>query len=203
MKKRTKKNSPQMKGTANKRIIIIICIIILILIPALIWLLNKPSHIQEPTTLTENPENTNAKITTVNTLTAYHNNTYTFSYPSGWRQLNNNSDTLLRIQPSGTNADSYSTVTIEVLNAQTSSITALTSILRTLKYTETNSEVAGLAAQRYTAVLPAKNGNLHSTIYIFQKNEKIYSLKLEYIQSTSNYQLENQFDQLVNSFSLQ
>ena len=207
MKKRTKKGSSQMEGIVDKKILLIVCIIILILIPILILLSGNPRSTQKQIVITESPKNTNAKATTGNTLTAYHGNSYTLSYPNGWnktvKELSNSSGTVLDLQPSGINSDSYSTITVEVLNAQTTSINTLTRIFTLLHYTETNTAIAGVTALKYTAVLPTQNGDLHSMAYIFQHNEKIYTVKLEYIQTNTNEQLEDQFSQLLNSFSLQ
>lgn len=196
-----------MKNTTNKKILLIVCIIVLLLIPVLILLFSNLHPKQKPTVITESPENTHAKGATGNTLTTYHGSSYTLSYPNGWNQtvkeLSNNDGTVLDIQPSGTNSDSYATVTIEVLREQGTSIGTLTHIFTILHYAETNTTVAGVTALKYTAVLSTQNGDLHSTAYIFQQNEKIYSLKLEYIQPTVNEELENQFNQLVSTFSLQ
>ena len=97
----------------------------------------------------------------------------------------------------------YAKISIEVLKTQTTSISTITHIFTTLHYTQTRSAVGGVDALKYAAVIPTQNGNLHSIAYVFQQNEKIYSLKLEYIQADTNTQIEGQFYQLLNSFSLQ
>lgn len=185
-----------------------IILVILLLIPVL---LSKESNSPQNTSVITLPPTSPTTSTTVtpttNPLTTYQGDSYTVMYPTGWTQneseLSNNNGTNLILQPPGTNSGNYSTITVEVLNSQNASINTLTRIFTMLHYTQTYTTIAGITAMEFTGVIPTQNGDLHSTAYIFEKNNKIYSVKLEYIQTDVNEQLEIQFNQLLGSLSIQ
>lgn len=197
-----------MNGVVNKKVLIILSLIIILLIIPAIFFGLKSSH---STQLTQNnaitTENANSNAAPTNSLVTFHNASYTLSYPNNWskneKELSNNEGTVVIFQPQTVNSGHYATINVEVVNAQDTSIGTLTHLFDILHYTKTNTTVAGITAMKYTAVLPTQKGDLHSIAYIFQQNEKIYTLKLEYIQSNINEQLEGQFYQLLNSFSIQ
>lgn len=192
-----------MKNTTNKRILYAIAAIIVVLIASVVWFASIAPHKQKMKTavIQETPTSNSAN----NTITTYHADSYTISYPKDWNQngqkLTNNEGTVVHIQPA-TDSGTSSNITIEVLNAQLTSIDTITRVFRTLGYTQTTNNVGGNPAQKYIGTLPTQNGNLHTIAYVFQQNEKIYYLKLEYLQPSNNEQLEIQFDQIVSSFVL-
>lgn len=192
-----------MKGVVNKKILIIICVAVIIIVAILISFL--PSRNPQSTKPSQTNTIVNPNSASTNTHITYNNDSYTLSYPNTWnkteKELSNNEGNVVIFQPQAANLEQYTTISVEVLNTQTTSIDTLTHLFTILHYTETNSIVAGVAALKYTAVLPTQNGDLHSMAYIFQRNGKIYTVKLEYIQQNTNEQLEGQFYQLVSSFS--
>src|SRR6185437_5196838 len=183
-----------MKSTANKKILISAGIIVIILIALLILFLSS-RHSQSP----QQPQ------TNTNTYSTYHNDSYTLSYPDTWtkteKTLSNNEGNVVTFLPQMPNSGHYATISIEVLNGQLTSIDSMAHLFKALNYTQTTNTVAGLTAEKYIAVLPSPDGDLHSIVYLFQQDEKIYSLKLEYVQNDANLQLEGQFYQIINSFS--
>jgi hypothetical protein len=184
----------------NKKILITIGIIVIVLLITIVAISDNKKQVQKSETVKTQSAN---NITTGSTYTTYHSNSYNVSYPNGWNQkeqkLNNNEGTVLNIQPSS-DSNAYSNITVEVLNSQKTSIDTITNAFNALGYTETTSNVSDLVAKKYIGVVPTQNGNLHTTAYIFQNNQKIYYLKLEYIQSSVNEEIENEFNQVVTSF---
>jgi hypothetical protein len=194
-----------MRGTITQKQLLIIAIIFLILIPFIV--LFKSNTQQSPAAITQNSTPTETPATQANVLTSLQGNSYKVSYPNGWtsttRQLSNNTGNIVILHPEMSNSYNLYTITIEELNSQIIPISTLTTTFAGLHYTDTPTVVAGITAQKYSAILQTPNGNLHSIAYVFENNEKIYYLKLEYIQPIVNEELETQFNQLINSFTIQ
>ena len=190
----------------TKKTLSIVCVVILVLLATFIGFRNN-NHQAKQSTTSAITENTTKTVAHENTPISYNGGTYTFSYPSSWtkseKELNSNEGTVLTIQPSDAPSGEFTNISVEVLNGQTTSVETLTNVFRNLHYHETTSTVNGITAQNYSATLQSPNGLLHSIAYIFKQNNKIYFLKLEYIQPSANEQLEDQFNQIVNSFTLQ
>lgn len=192
-----------MKGTVNKKLLLLISIIPIIF---LIIILSDVSTAKQKiisTTSSKISNKVSPNNSLENSLKRYDGNSYTFFYPKYWIQntqkQNNSTETIF--QPSS-NPNEKSYISIEILNAQHTSIDYITNIFKALHYLETPSEVNGIKAKKYSAILQVTNGKLHSIAYVFQKNQKVYFFKLEYIQPYVNLQLETQFNQVVNSFKL-
>ena len=186
-----------MKGALDKKIIILICAVVVILLGVILFLKSSQSP-QQP------QRDTSSNTTSAKTKTTFHNASYTLSYPTSWttneKQLDNDQGDIVTFLPRVENSEQYETISIEVLNAQITSIESVQNLFKALNYTKTTTTVDGITADKYSAVLPTQDGSLHSIVYVFQQNEKIYSLKLEYISSNTNVQLEGKFYQLVSSF---
>ncbi|HSX09805.1 MAG TPA: PsbP-related protein [Candidatus Saccharimonadales bacterium] len=186
-----------MKGTPDKKIIIIICAVIVVLL-GVIFFLKSSQSTQQP------QKDASSDTTSTKTATTYHTNSYSLSYPHTWtkseKQLTDDQGTVMTLLPQKENSGQFSTITIEVLNSELTTIESVSNLFEALNYAKTTTTVAGISAEKYTAVLPTQDGSLHSIAYVFQQNEKIYSLKLEYINSNTNVQLEGKFYQLVSSF---
>lgn len=196
-----------MKNLENKKILLIVVVAILLVI--FVAVVSGSSNIYKTQQINppqQTSKNNNINTTSTGTTTIYHGDTYAFSYPNGWnrnqRQLDNNAGILFHIKPSTQNSGDFTDISIEIFNAQVTPITNVTNVFKLANYTQTTSQVAGVTAQKYAGVIQAPTGNLHTIAYVFEKDNKIYFLKLEYTRPSIDESLEDQFAQIVSSFSL-
>lgn len=178
----------QKKLNAKRLITIIVVCIVLLLIPLGIWLLGFSNMTQH------------------NNFSSYQTKTYTFYYPKNWTvtksAMTNVNGTAYFLQPSVTNLQKSTHAFVEVAPANPSSINDMTDAFTTFKYTETDTAVNGIKAQKYTNVVPSSEGVLHSIAYVFISKNNIYLIKLGYKQNTTDSQLEDEFRQIVNTFAV-
>jgi len=92
-------------------------------------------------------------------------------------------------------------VYVEVAPANPTSIKDMTDTYSIFKYTKTDAVVDGVSAQKYTTIVPSSEGVLHSIAYVFVAKGNIYLIQLGYKQQATDTQLENEFSQIVTTFS--
>lgn len=179
------KKNDQKSVRRTNRIIIGVFVLILLLIPLILWFLghnNKSSN-----------------------LVSYSGNTYTFYYPKGWTTIEsamqNVNGTAFLLQPPNPDPSKTPHVYVEIAPANTNSIRDMTDAFHVFKYTETNTVVDGVNAQKYFEIVPSSEGVLHSIAYVFIVKGNIYLIKLGYKQQEVDSQLESQFTQIVTTFS--
>ncbi|HSX09073.1 MAG TPA: PsbP-related protein [Candidatus Saccharimonadales bacterium] len=172
----------------QRNIIIAVCVCVLLLIPAILWLSNF--HSQEPGT------------------TAYQGDSYSFSYPTGWSirksEISNiPGGTELFIQPPNAIPPKTPNVTIEVATDNPTNVSHMTDAFRIFNYEKEETIIGGVNAWKYTKVVSASEGVLHSTAYVFESKGKVYLIALGYKQQAPDPQLESEFNHIVNSVTTQ
>lgn len=182
----------------NRRAIIIVCVLIVIGIPLIVGFgSNHPS---------KNIATALSGKATKEGLTAYQENEYTFYYPKEWQpQAAPRADgtgTEVYIAPQPEDTTTMKHVTIDVLDANKTTLSATRHPYVSYNYPEEDTTVAGIPAKKYAKVDPTSEGTYHTIVYIFQKGETVYLLKLGYKQDPIDAQLENQFTQMVSVFTL-
>lgn len=180
-------NKQKKLNTKRLMTIIVVCIV-LVIIPLGIWLLGF-------NTMTQNDN-----------FSSYQTKAYTFYYPKNWTvtksAMTNINGTAYFLQPSVTNIQKSTHVFVEVAPANPSSINDMTNAFTTFKYTEADTTVNGIKAQKYTNVVPSSEGVLHSIAYVFISKNNIYLIKLGYKQNITDSQLEDEFTQIVNTVAV-
>lgn len=168
------------------KIVLVLLIVILVAIPVAFW---KVAH------------DKNAAFT------SYHGDSYAFMYPKNWTfKKTERSDTggseLFLLPPDAAPPESPNVI-IDVAPATQDAISRLTDSFIIFKYTKTDATVAGFPAEKYTTVVHASEGVLHSIGYVFQAKGNIYVILLEYKQETADIQLESQVARIVTTFTSQ
>ena len=188
---------------SNKKLILI-SIFILILLATVYGFYEKTNQKHIVNSLTKTDSNTETTVPA--TVSSYHENSYTISYPNGWNQskhdLTDKSGTILVLQPSNVNPQVYPYVTIETADAKLLPLSTMTQGFTVFDYMKTNTTVAGVTAQKYSTVIVTNEGTLHSIAYVFTSNGKNYMIKLGYKQNATDQELESQFMQIVDNFKL-
>lgn len=178
----------------NSRIIIIVCVIILVLIPVLIWALGHRSKAPSST-----PPSSTSELTT------YQGNGYTLDYPKGWRESESGvpegAGEVVYIQPPNADPTVNPHVIVKITPATETEVERMELSYKLLNYQKEDATVDGVSAQKYTHVLQSVHGPFHSIAYVFQKKGNIYLIELGYTQTNKDPQLENEFTQIVNNFS--
>lgn len=178
------KKSNQKKGKQTNRIIIVVCIIILLVIPLTLWLLNSGNS---------------------SNLIAYKGDSYTFYYPKGWtltkNQMQDLNGTIFFLAPADSAPPKTPHVYVEVAQENDASINAMTQAFHVFNYKQTKVVVDGVQAQKYTEIVNSSEGTLHSTAYVFAVKGNLYLLELGYKQQAEDSQLEDEFTNIVTTFS--
>ena len=137
-------------------------------------------------------------------MAIYQDDTSSFSYPKEWTirkmAMSNIQGTELFLQPPNAAEPKTPHVIIEVAAANPTSLSDMTDPFTIFHYTKTDAVVSGMHVQKYTNVVHAAEGVLHSTAYVFEAKGNIYLIELGYKQQQSDPQLENDFLQILTSF---
>ncbi|MGI8419176.1 MAG: hypothetical protein ACR2LN_00870 [Candidatus Levyibacteriota bacterium] len=153
---------------------------------------NKPSPSSKPVDLNKyaSYENTNGDI---------------LYYPKSWTEnkseMSNHKGTIFLLQPENPSSQTNPHITVEVVDANLSSIGDLTSEFGIFGYKKTKEIIGGNTATKYQRPIPTPQGTLHSTAYIYEKSGTIYLFKLGYKQDIVDQQLEDEFTQIATNFS--
>ncbi|MGH7203638.1 MAG: hypothetical protein ACREHC_04310 [Candidatus Levyibacteriota bacterium] len=147
-----------------------------------------------------------SKNVDLNTYTSYEDtNGDTLYYPKTWTEnkseMSNKKGTIFLLQPGNPSPQTNPHITVEVVDANLSSIGDLTSEFGIFGYKKTKQIISGNTATKYQRPLPTPQGTLHSTAYIYEKNGTIYLFKLGYKQDAIDQQLEDEFTQIATNFS--
>jgi|SRR5579872_1549947 len=168
------------------KIVLVFVIVILVAIPVAFW---KVAHDQQKAYVT------------------YHGDSYSFAYPQSWTiKKTDRSDTsgkeFFLLPPDAAPPESPNII-IDVAPATQTAVSKLTDPFTIFNYTKADVTVDGLSAEKYTTIVHASEGVLHSTAYVFQAKGNIYLIVLEYKQDTPDTELENEFGQILNTITTQ
>lgn len=183
--KKTKAN-PIKKTT----FVIAICVIILILIPVIFFLLSIKKTPYSP------PQNT---------ITYIKADSYTLSYPTAWEENESaavNGGEVFYLQPPHADPEVNPHVILQITDASPANIYRMNLAYVLLKYQKSTVTINGTSAQKYNQILPSVHGPFHSIAYVFIAKGSLYLLELGYTQIKTDPQLENEFTQIVNNFTL-
>ncbi len=152
-------------------------------------------------------QNTTIKNTAINGLVAYEGDNYILYYPDGWQPpvsalRADGTGTELYISPQAEMTSTMDHVTVDILDANKTTLSAIRNPYITYNYPEEDATVSGVSAEKYAKIDPTSEGTYHTIVYIFQKNDSIYLLKLGYKQDPTDTKLESEFDQMVTAFVL-
>lgn len=168
----------------KKRIIILLCVVILILIPVTLWIF---------------------VIGKVNGFTKYQGNSYSFYYPNTWTVTNSPLQrvpgTELYLQPVDGGPPETPHVTIEIASDNPNSVSNLIDPFIVFKYLKSYSTIQGIRAAKFTTIVAASEGVLHSTAYVVENNGTIYVIGLSYKKQSADTTLETEFSQLLDTFT--
>jgi photosystem II reaction center protein PsbP len=135
----------------------------------------------------------------------YTGNTYRVTFPKSW---NVDTDTLystqgkmLYLQPNTSDTTESANVAIEINSTDTTSLSNMSQGLSFLGLKRTDTTIGGISAEKFSGMVTLSQKMLHNTIYLFSKNNQIYLIKLSYVGSNYDAQLEEEFTQFVNSFN--
>ena len=174
----------------KKTLIIAVCVIILILIPVIFFFLSYKKTSYSP------PENT---------ITSIKTDSYTLSYPTAWEENESaavNGGEVFYLQPPHADPAVNPHVILQVTSASQANIYRMNLAYVLLKYQKSTVTVNGTEAQKYNQILPSVHGPFHSVAYVFIAKGSLYLLELGYTQIRTDPELENEFTQIVNSFTL-
>jgi hypothetical protein len=187
-----KGNTITNKKSANKALlVIIIFVIVLIFIPVTSYLLRSK---KSPSSAAIAP------------FTSVKAEAYTLSYPTDWTENESagvRGGEVYYLQPPHADPTVIPHVILQISDASTENIDRMALVYLILKYHKETVNISGTVAQKYTAILPSVHGPFHSIAYVFTAKGNIYLLELGYTQKNTDSQLEYEFTQIVNNFTLQ
>ena len=140
-------------------------------------------------------------------LIPFHGSFYTFYYPEDWTVNQNDrrdiNGTEFLLEPPDQAQSESPHVTIDAAPATQKATSKLLDPFTNFHYEKTESSVHGFQAQKFTRIGHAGEGSLHATAYFFRANGNIYLIALEDKQEAPDTQLENDFNQIVKTFTPQ
>jgi len=146
-----------------------------------------------------------SKLPNIPTKT-YTGNNYNVSYPQTWTEdtsaIESTQGNLLYLQPDVSNSNEEAHVAVEINNAEDTTLASMSAGLSFLGFKKVNTIVGGVAAQKFTGKVTLSQKILHNTIYLFPYKDQVYMIKLSYVGSSYDVQLEQEFTQFVNTVIL-
>jgi hypothetical protein len=179
------------KGVSNKLVVITICVLLFILIPVIILLFDHKLKSPSPSQ---------------NTVIRHSESAFSIAYPNNWKESESGvpegDGEVVYLQPPNADPTVKPHVLLKITDATQENISRMNISYKLLKYQKADVMVSGVGAQKYTQILQGVNGPFHSMSYVFIVKEKLYLLELGYTQKNADPALENEFNQIVNNFTL-
>lgn len=126
---------------------------------------------------------------------------YTVRYPTEWEASQSpvaggGTNATFAI-PSKNEGEPDAFVNIQGVSVDDAPIGQVEGSFEAFGYTSENGLVQGIPAVRFAGSMR----KLHEVAYVFEKDNTVYTMKLSYVSDAANPELEEQFEQVANTFS--
>lgn len=145
----------------------------------------------------------NNGATSQGSMRIYQTSSYKIFYPSTWTTKNGlvqGGGELLIMQPPGASG-AFPNLEIQSTPVAVAPIANMEQLFTTFKFAKTTVKLSGADADKFSGTIPL-TPPLQETAYVFAAQGKSYLIKYDYISSTVDKSQEDQFQQIISTFTL-